>query len=195
MGQVDDLVGDGLRIGKGGNVLADASEAELDVLGLGSRQLGLALFTEDDELVGVGLLGKETADVAGKTGVDTTAEALVGGADNNEGLLVLALERLGLGLVEDLLGSLSVGLGLVHGALGAGKLGRGHDLHGVGDLLNVADGLETALDFSQRRIAGGSMRGGRDGAVLVEGDKSACWFLSRSPITIEDLCINPVKSM
>lgn len=174
MGQVDDLVGDGLRIGKGGNVLSDAGEAELDVLGLGSRQLGLALLAEDDQLVGVGLLGKETADVAGKTGVDTAAEALVGGADNNEGLLVLALERLGLGLVEDLLGSLTVDLGLVHGALSASKLGRGHDLHGVGDLLDVADGLETALDFSQRREAGGSMRGGRDCAVLVEGNMSAC---------------------
>lgn len=78
MGQVDNLVGDSLRIGEGGDVLSDASEAELDVLGLGTRQLGLALLAEDNELVGIGLLGKLTADVAGQTGVDTTAEALVG---------------------------------------------------------------------------------------------------------------------
>lgn len=172
MGQVDNLVGDSLGIGKGWDILSDTSEAELDVLGLGSRQLSLALLTEDDELISIGLLGELTADVAGQAGMDTTAEALVGGADDNESLLVLALERLGLGLVEDLLGSLTVDLGLVHGALGTGQLGRGHDLHGVGDLLDVADGLETALDFAQRRKAGGSMRGGRDGAVWLTRDVS-----------------------
>lgn len=173
----DDLVGNGLGLSEGGDVLSNTSEGQLDVLGLGSLQLGLALLAQDDELVCVGLLGVEAADVTGKTGVDTTTEALVGGADDEQGLLALGLEGLGLGLVEDLLGDLTVRLGLGHGALGAGELGGGDDLHGLGDLLNVADGLEAALDFSESRIAGGGIGGGCDGAVPGDGrrDILACY--------------------
>lgn len=97
----------------------------------------------------------------------TTAKALVGRADYQEGLLLLALEGLGLGLGVDLLGGLAVVLGVGHGALGAGQLGRGDNLHGLGDLLNVSDGLETALDFTEGREASDGIWGGGDGAVRV----------------------------
>jgi hypothetical protein len=43
--------------------------------------------------------------------------------------------------------------------LGAGELGGGDNLHGLGDLLDVANGLETAFDFTE----GGIVRGGNDG--------------------------------
>lgn len=166
-GQANNLVGDGLGVGEGGNILANTREGKLDVLGLGTLQLGLALLAEDDELVSVGLLGEETTDVTGQTGVNTTAETLVGRADDEQNLLVLALEGLGLSLGEDLAGGLAVVLGLSHGALGAGQLGRGDNLHGLGDLLDVANGLETALDFTEGREAGGGIGGGGDGAVRV----------------------------
>jgi hypothetical protein len=51
--------------------------------------------------------------------------------------------------------SLSVDNGLVHGLLGAGELGGGDDLHGLGDLLDVANGLEAALDLTESGIVGG----------------------------------------
>lgn len=162
VGQGNDLVGDGGGLGEGGDGFAGAGEGEADVLGSGTRQLGLALLADDDQVVGVGLLGIEAANVAGQTGVNAAAEALVGGADNQQGLLVGALEGLGLSLVEDLVGGGAVDLGVGHGALGAGQLGGGDDLHGLCDLLDVADGLEAGLDLAQGGIAGG---GGRDGAV------------------------------
>jgi len=86
--------------------------------------------------------------------VDTTTETLVGRADNQKSL-ALSLDGLGLGLVEDLLGSLAVGAGRGHGTLGAGELGRGDNLHGLGDLLNVANRLETTLDFTESGEVGG----------------------------------------
>lgn len=82
VGQGDDLVGNGGGLGEGGDGPAGAGKGQADVLGGRTRQLSLALLADDDQVVGVGLLGIETADVARKTGVDTTAEALVGGADN-----------------------------------------------------------------------------------------------------------------
>lgn len=39
--------------------------------------------------------------------------------------------------------------------MGAGELSGSDDLHGLGDLLDVADGLETALDFLEGSIVGG----------------------------------------
>lgn len=170
VGQANNLVGNSLGIGKGRNVLADTGEGELDILGLGTLQLGLALLAEDNQVVCVGFLGKETTDVTGQTRVDTTAKAFVGRANDEQGLFVFALEGLGLGLGEDLLGGLAVVLGLGHGTLSAGQLGRGDNLHGLGDLLDVADGLETALDFTEGREASGGMGGGGDGAIRVASD-------------------------
>lgn len=162
VGQRDDLVGDGRCLGEGGDGPTGASEGKTDVLGGGTRQLGLALLANDDQVVGVGLLGIKTTDVTGQTRVNTAAETLVGGADDQQGLLVGALEGLGLGLGEDLVRSGTVDLGVGHGALGAGQLGGGDNLHGLGDLLDVADGLETGLNLTEGGIAGG---GGGDGAV------------------------------
>lgn len=106
--------------------------------------------------------------------MDAAAEALVGGADDKQGLALGGLEGLGLGLVEDLIGGLAVGLGVGHGALGAGQLGGGDDLHGVGDLLDVADGLEAALDLAEGREASGGMGRGGDSAACGEGYVSLC---------------------
>lgn len=94
--------------------------------------------------------------------MNTTAETLVRAADNDEVLLALALNWLGLGTLENLVGGLTVLAGLKHGPLGAGKLGGGDDLHGLGNLLDVADRLETALNFTKGGIAGG-IGGGKDG--------------------------------
>jgi len=90
--------------------------------------------------------------------VNTTAKTLVGASNDVKSLLVL--QRLGLGLLENSVGGLTVVAGLIHGLLGAGKTGRGNNLHGLGDLLDVLDGLETALDLTQSREVGGIGRGG-----------------------------------
>lgn len=153
-GQVNDLVGDGLSIGKGRNVLANTGEAELDVLGVGSLQLSLALLTNEDQ-VEVLALGKKATNRTGHSGVNTTAETLVGGAHDDEGLLLVGLGGGGLGGLEDLVGGLSVLAGVVHAAGGTGELGGGDNLHGVCDLLDVSDGLQTSLDLTESRIGGG----------------------------------------
>jgi hypothetical protein len=153
-GEEGDLVGDGLGIGEGRNVLADTSKGELDALGAGTGELGLALLADNDE-VGGAVLFEGSTDLTAHAGVNTTAETLVGGADDDEGLLLLGLGGLGLGGFEDLVGGLAVAAGLGHGTLGAGELGGGDDLHGVGDLLDVLDGLEAAVNFSKRRVASG----------------------------------------
>lgn len=58
VGQANNLVGDSLGIGVGGDVLANTAKGELDVFGLGTLQLGLALLANDDEVESVGLLGE-----------------------------------------------------------------------------------------------------------------------------------------
>lgn len=142
LGQQGNLVGDGLRIREGRNVLADTEEAEGDVLGVGTGELGLGLLTDNNDIA-VGLFEEETASSLGERGVNTTAEALVGRGDDEQSLLVV--QRLGLGVVEDGLGGLTVGAGLGHHALGTGELGRGDNLHRLGNLFDVADGLEALL--------------------------------------------------
>ena len=71
--------------------------------------------------------------------MDTTTETLVRAADDQQILLSLALLCLGLGLLENSVRCLTVGPGLGHSLLGTGELGRGYDLHGLGDLLDVAN--------------------------------------------------------
>ncbi len=105
----------------------------------------------------------------------TTAEALVGAADDDQALLALALERLGLGRLEHLVAGLAVLARVGHGALGARQLGRGDDLHGVGDLLDVANRLEAALDLTQRGEGGGrSCRSAGWWSSVSVGSSSVC---------------------
>lgn len=150
--QQGDLISNRLGIGEGRNVLADVAEAHEDVLGVSTGQLSLGLLTENHD-VGVRVLLKETAGSLGQTRVDTTTETLVGAGDNEQSLLVL--EGLGFGVLENGVGGLTVDTRLVHSLLGASKTGRGNDLHGVCDLLDVLDRLQTALDFTQSREVGG----------------------------------------
>lgn len=151
----DDLVGDGGGVGKGRDVLANAGEADLKILAVGAAELGLGLLADDGKIE-AGLLGVETTDISAQTRVNTTAETLVGGADDEQGLaLTLELGSSGLGGLVDLVGSLTVALGVVHGTLSTSELGRGDNLHGVGNLLDVANRLEAALDLTKSRKGGG----------------------------------------
>lgn len=154
--QQSDLVGNSLSIGEGGDVLADVGEGEEDLLGSETRQLGLALLTKNDE-VGVRVGSQQTLGSLAQTGVDTTTKTLVGASNDIQSLLVL--QRLGLGLLEDSVGGLTVDARLVHSSLGASETGGGNDLHGVGNLLDVLDGLEAALNLTQSREVGGIGRG------------------------------------
>ena len=169
-GEHGDLVGDGGGIGEGGDVLSGTSEAENEALAVGTRQLSLALLTDDGE-VGVGGVEQHLADLPGHTRVDTTAETLVGGADNNQ-CLVAVVNGLGLGALEDGVGGLTVGTRGSHGLLGAGELGGGDDLHGLGDLLDVANRLEAALNLTESGVASG-VRGKRGGRPVVANIQSA----------------------
>ena len=170
--QKAELVGDGGRVGESRDGLANTGEVEDHVLGVAPAHLGLALLANncDVDVAGQAVGGELLAHVTRQTRVDTTTETLVGRAHDEEGLLALALSGHGASLLEGLLRGLSVGDGLVHGLLGAGELGGGDNLHGLGDLLDVADGLETALDLTESGIVGGlSDERGRDGRRAVGG--------------------------
>jgi hypothetical protein len=106
-GQEGDLVRNSLGFSEVGDVLANTSEVHNDVLAAGTAELRLALLTNDDN-VAVGLLEEHSADTLGQARVDTTAETLVGAGNNDQGLLVITLQRLGLGLLEDGVGGLTV---------------------------------------------------------------------------------------
>ena len=146
--KLDDLIGDGLGLSKGRNVLAGTGEVENDILSVGTRQLSSGLLANDDE-VHVGIGGILSADEARKTRVNTTAETLVGAAYHHELLLSLALETRGLGRLEHLVAGLAVCARVGHGACRTVELGRGDNLHGFCDLLDVANRLETSLDLTQ----------------------------------------------
>lgn len=155
------LIGNGLSIGEGGNILADLREAEDDVLTAGTTELGLGLFSEDDD-ISVGVRCQQAASGLAETRVDTTTETFVGAGDNIKSLLVSFL-GLGLSGFEDGVGGCSVDTRVLHSLLGAGQTGGSDDLHGVGDFLDVTDGLETALDFTESSEVGGI--GGSSAAV------------------------------
>ncbi|KAJ8611823.1 hypothetical protein MRB53_037736 [Persea americana] len=169
-GQLSDLVDDVLHIGKGRHILANTSKAQRNLLGVASAQLRLAFLAEDDQFVVTRVFVEETAGGAGQTGVDTTAKTLVGARDDEQRLLVLCLDRLGLGLLEHGVGGLSIGAGLVHGSLGASEFGRGDNLHRLGDLLDVADGLEAALNFTQGSEVGILDNGGGGSRSVKDRD-------------------------
>ena len=149
-----DLVGDGGGIQEVWNLLSDTSEVENNVLWVGTGELSSGLLSDEDEVT-VWLLEKHLADHSGHSRVDTTAESLVGRSNNDQGLLVGVLERLGLSLLEEGVGGLSVCAGILHGLGGAVELGGGNNLHGHGDLLDVANGLKTVLDLAKGRKGGG----------------------------------------
>ena len=151
-GEEADLIRNGLRVGKGRSVLAHTSEAHDNALLVGSGELSLGLLTKDND-VGIGLILDHATGGLAETGMDTTAETLVGAGDDVQSLLVL--EGLGLSVGEDGLGGLTISTGDGHRSLGLVETGRSDNLHGVGDLLDVFDGLEAALDFTQSREAGG----------------------------------------
>lgn len=161
-GKEGNLVGNGLSIGEGGNILADLREAEDDVLTVGTTELGLGLLSEDDE-ISTGVLCQQATSGLAETGVDTTAKTLIGAGDDVESLLVPFL-GFGLGGLEDSVGGGSVDTRVLHGLLGTGQTCGSDDLHGIGDFLNVTDGLETTLDFTESSEVGGI---GRSSATVV----------------------------
>lgn len=57
-----DLIGDGGCIHEGRDVLADLGETELDLLAIGSTELGLAFLAEDDQVVGGFVVEEHFAD-------------------------------------------------------------------------------------------------------------------------------------
>lgn len=154
-----DLVGDGGSIQEGWDGLSDTSEVENNVLWVGTGKLGSGLLSDEDEVT-VWLLEEHLANQSGHSRVDTTAESLVGRSNNNEGLLVGTLKWLGLSLLEDSVGGLSVCAGILHGLGGTVELGGSDNLHGHGDLLDVANGLEAVLDLTKGREVGGWGNGG-----------------------------------
>ena len=169
--ELHDLVGDGGGVCERWDILADTSEAQDEVLWVRTRQLGFALLTDDGD-IGVWVVGEEPARSTRHARVHTTAETLVGAEDDEKRLLVIALQRLRLRLLEHLVGGLTVDAGGCHGLLGAGELGGGDNLHRLGDLLDVLNRLETTLDLLERGIVGGLLDGG--GPVAQEDDVSTC---------------------
>lgn len=163
--ELQHLVGDGLGVGKGRDVLADAGEGQDDVPAVRAAQLGPRLLADEREVGGLRAPAQLAPHEAGQAGVDAAAEPLVRAAHDVQGLLALGVQRLRLGVLEHLVVGLAVLPGRLHGALGAGQLRRGHHLHRLGDLLDVADRLEAAFDLSQGRVRGGIAVGGGDGSV------------------------------
>lgn len=149
-----DLVSDGGSIHEVWNLLSDTGKVENDVLWVGTGELSSGLLSDEDKVT-VWLLDEHLADQSGHSRVDTTAESLVGRGNNDQGLLVGALEWLGLSLAENGVGCLSVCAGVLHGLGGTVELGGGNNLHGHGDLLDVANRLETVLDLAKGRKSGG----------------------------------------
>lgn len=149
-----DLIGDQRSVGEGRDGLSDTSEVDLDVLGVRTRHLRLGLLADNDK-VGIGVDGEHAAGVLAESGVDSTAKTFVGAGNDNQSLLVALLGKFGLGLLEDGVRGLSVCSGILHSACRSVQLGGGNNLHGVGDLLDVADRLETVLNLTKSREGGG----------------------------------------
>lgn len=105
-GEKSNLVGDGLSLGKSGNILADVREAQDKVLGIRTAQLRLGFLPKDNK-VGIGVVCKNSTSGFAKTRVDTTTEALIRAGDNEQRLF--AFQRLGFGILEHCVGSLTIG--------------------------------------------------------------------------------------
>lgn len=90
--------------------------------------------------------------------MNTTAETFVGASDNIEGLGVF--KWLGFRILENGVGCLAIGPRYGHGPLSLVETSRGDDFHGLGDLLDILDGLQTTLDLTKGGEVGG-IGGGR----------------------------------
>lgn len=142
---------------EGGGLLTGSTERQTHLLGVRSAELGLDLLTDSNnvnELLAGLKVEQLSSNGSGKLGVDGTTQTLIGG-DNNPQSLLDVLRHSGLGVLENLLGGLVVDLGGGHGSLGLTELGGGNNLHGVGNLLNVLNGLESHLDLSKSGIVSG----------------------------------------
>lgn len=148
--QGGDLIGDQGNLVEGRLGLTNTAESQLQLLGVGSVQLDLSLVTNGDNVNVSVQLTNSLSGGLGDLSVDRTTQTLVGGNNNQQGLVgsslfwLSVLEELSVGLVED--------SGGLHGSLGLVQSGGGNNLHGLGDLLDVLNGLKTHLDFSQSGI-------------------------------------------
>jgi hypothetical protein len=75
----------------------------------------------------------------------------------------------------------AVDAGVLHGALGTVELGRGNDLHRLGDLLNVANRLQLALDLTECREGCGIRGGGPTGGSLGQPSHPSYPYHNLSP--------------
>lgn len=146
----DDLVGNGSSFNEGRSLLTDRSKRSNNVIGVRTRNLGLDLVTNGNDF-SVGVLGKTVTSSTSKLRVDGTAKTLIGGHGNDE-LLGSFGGNSSLGIVVDLLVGRAIDTGDSHTTLGLVESGRSNNLHGVGDLLNVLDRLETSLNFTKSSI-------------------------------------------
>jgi hypothetical protein len=144
-----DLVGNRLSVCKRRDILPNTSKAQLDVFGARSRQLRLALLAQNND-IGVWLLNKHFADTLCQAGVDTTTEALVRAGNNDQCLLVISLQWLRLGLLEYGIGCLAVLSRFMHRTLGPREFRGSHNLHGIRDLFDVTNRLESVLNLPER---------------------------------------------
>lgn len=136
------------RIQEGRRQTADLVRDHLDVLAVQTRQDGARLVADADHLdVRVG--GELAANVTGNAGMHRTAQTTVR-RDGNVQLLGVFLLRRDFGLLVELLRTDTVRSGLLQITLSTGILGGGHHLHGLGDLLDVLDRLQTDRNGLQR---------------------------------------------
>lgn len=156
-----DLIRNGRGIRERGYVLASTSEIQHNVLAVRTTKLRLALLANYDE-VGFGVLQEHLSGLPRHAGMDTAAKTLVRAADHDQCLLTLALDRLGLGLFENGVGSQAVRSCVAHGLLSAGQLCGSDNFHRLGDFLDVANRLELSLNLAQGGIGGsiGSIESG-----------------------------------
>lgn len=155
--QSENLVGNVGSLLESRSLLTGSTERKSQLVGVGSAELGLDLLTDSNnvnQLLARLKVEQLSSNGSSELGVDGATETLVGG-DNNPQTLLGVLSGSGLGVLKDLLGGLVVELGGGHGSLGLSELGGGDNLHGVGDLLNVLNGLESHLDFSKSGVVSG----------------------------------------
>lgn len=158
------LMGNGLSHGEAGDIFSNTREAHNDVLRMRPAKLSLALLSKNTE-VGLRVGLQLSTDSLGQAGVHTSTKTLIRGGNNEKSLSLLL--RLGLGLLIDLVVGRTVHPSLDHVALSLVHLRGGDNLHGLGDLFDVTDGLETAFDFTE-------------GGIVVGGSRSAQWMISVS---------------
>lgn len=96
-----DLVGDGLSIGESRYILSNTRKRQLHVLSIAPAQLRLALLTHNNE-VGLRRSRENSSCRSRHTRVDTATQSLVGRANDEERLLAISFDGLGLGLLEGL---------------------------------------------------------------------------------------------